>query len=674
MNLNAFGDVSPATSKPNRKSRPPTPSEPARVTDEEKDLLNSISLVQWAVCGPHTYKPVSSTFPKLESGVYSVNVSQYHGVIYQKKNICVDDLLRFPDSVSDKILAEITQFWGKGEQFREHGFLHRRGYLLHGPAGCHAKGTKIIMFDGTLKNVEDIQFGDVLMGPDSKMRFVYESLTGYEEMFKITPNKGIPFIVNKNHIIHLTPSCKNDTFIFPLNIKVSDYLTLTECAKERFKLTYSDGIDFNNSEENLPIPPYILGLWLGDGTARDPSITSIDEEIITEWNEYGKTINVNIRKDDITYVFTQGKNGHRGNPNPFEVLLRNLNLNNNKHIPEKYVFSSKKQRLELIAGLLDTDGYYKQGCYNFTNKREQIVDSLLYLCKSVGLAAYKTTSTKGCWYKNKYKEGIYHNLSISGYVEMIPCKVARKTPSKRKQIKNALRTGFKIESVGYGDYYGFNLSGDHLYLTSDFMIHHNSGKTCLVQQIIYDIVNADGLVFQCTNHPAVFNDGLSQFRKVEPNRPVVCLFEDIDAIVEEHGEDEILTLLDGENQIDRVLNIATTNYPEKLDRRLVARPRRFDRVLEIGMPAQAVRKMYFEKKLNVSEREIDKWVLATDGFSFAACAELVISVCCFEKKFEDAVEILKEMMTVQLHSRKYGVDTDKIGFAGAQVKSVGFGG
>ena len=117
------------------------------------------------------------------------------------------------------------------------------------------------------------------------------------------------------------------------------------------------------------------------------------------------------------------------------------------------------------------------------------------------------------------------------------------------------------------------------------MIHHNSGKTCLVQQIITNIVNTDGLVFQCTNHPAVFNDGLAQFRKVEPDRPIVCLFEDIDAIISEHGEDEILQLLDGESAIDKCLNIATTNYPENLDRRLVARPRRFDRVIQIGMPS-----------------------------------------------------------------------------------------
>ena len=316
MNLDAFGTspIKSSTGKRNNRTSVTAPTE----QKEKDDILDSISLVQWAVCGPNTYKPVSITYPKLDSGVYNVAVSQYHGVIYQKKNICVDDLLRFPDSVSDKILAEITTFWGKGEKFQEHGFLHRRGYLLHGPAG--------------------------------------------------------------------------------------------------------------------------------------------------------------------------------------------------------------------------------------------------------------------------------------------------------------------------------------------------SGKTCLVQQIIADIVAADGLVFQCTNHPAVFNDGLSQFRKVEPDRPIVCLFEDLDAIVEEHGEDEILTLLDGENQIDKVLNIATTNYPEKLDKRLVARPRRFDRVLQIDMPSAAVRKMYFEKKLNVSADEIETWVMASDGFSFAACAELVISVCCFEKKFEEAVSTLKEMMNANLSSRDYDID------------------
>ena len=112
MNLEVFG-TAPKTDGGNQKYRRKSNmvETPSTTTDEEKDILNSISLVQWAVCGPHTYKPVSSTSSKLVSGVYSVAVSQYHGIIYQKKSVCVDDLLRFPDSVSDKILDEITAFW-----------------------------------------------------------------------------------------------------------------------------------------------------------------------------------------------------------------------------------------------------------------------------------------------------------------------------------------------------------------------------------------------------------------------------------------------------------------------------------------------------------------------------------------------------------------------------------
>jgi AAA+ superfamily predicted ATPase len=314
--LEDFGKKVPeSTSYKEKKSYPidlTSAGQESAASGKKEDVT---ALVQWAITGHNIFKPVSTTFAKLEKGVYNIFATQQHGIVFEKKNICVDDLLRFPESVSDRILQEITTFWNKGDKFKLHGFLHRRGYLLHGPAG--------------------------------------------------------------------------------------------------------------------------------------------------------------------------------------------------------------------------------------------------------------------------------------------------------------------------------------------------SGKTCLVQQIISDIVKSDGLVFQCTNHPNVFNEGLSNYRKVEPNRPVVCLFEDIDAIIDEYGEDEILTLLDGENQIDRVLNIATTNYPEKLDPRLVARPRRFDRVIKIDMPPNSVREMYFEKKLKISGVDLDRWVQATDNFSFAACAELVISVMCFEKPFDDSVNTLREMMDIKISSRDY---------------------
>lgn len=190
------------------------------------------------------------------------------------------------------------------------------------------------------------------------------------------------------------------------------------------------------------------------------------------------------------------------------------------------------------------------------------------------------------------------------------------------------------------------------------------GKTVIVQQIIKQIIDRKGIVFLC-NNPDIFSTGIQAFREVEPNRPVVCIFEDLDSIIEHFGEDSILSILDGEDQIDKVLNIATTNYPEKLDKRLVARPRRFDRVIKIGMPDENVRSIYFKEKLSIKQSEIDKWVRETEGFSFAAMAELVISVKCLGNDFKSSVETLKKMMIQKISSSES--DGSSIGFGEVNV-------
>lgn len=79
----------------------------------------------------------------------------------------------------------------------------KRNGLLILPTGCHAKGTKILMYDGTFKNVEDILVGDVLVGDDGTPRNVLELHHGYDEMYRITPEKSDGFIVNGGHILPL---------------------------------------------------------------------------------------------------------------------------------------------------------------------------------------------------------------------------------------------------------------------------------------------------------------------------------------------------------------------------------------------------------------------------------------------------------------------------------------
>jgi DNA replication protein DnaC len=187
-----------------------------------------------------------------------------------------------------------------------------------------------------------------------------------------------------------------------------------------------------------------------------------------------------------------------------------------------------------------------------------------------------------------------------------------------------------------------------------------TGKTVLIKQITQKIVESGGIVFICDTHPNVVQDGLKYFSRIEPDRDIVCLFEDIDALVDNYGDAHLLTLLDGEDSVDHVLNIATTNYPEKLDKRLIGRPRRFDRVVKITYPEPDMRLYYFVQKLKVSESEAKKWVDATDSFTFAAMTELVISVKCLGNPFDKSVKRIRNLLDLKPSSADF--NTSKMGF------------
>lgn len=204
--------------------------------------------------------------------------------------------------------------------------------------------------------------------------------------------------------------------------------------------------------------------------------------------------------------------------------------------------------------------------------------------------------------------------------------------------------------------------------TRGYMFHGpaGSGKTMLIKLLINKIVERGGIVFKC-NNPHLLVNGLKSFREIEPNRPIIVLFEDIDATIGNYGEEQILSYLDGEFKIDNCLNIATTNYPEKLNPRIVNRPRRFDRVIKIGMPNSNIRRDYFIKKLKITQDEVKEWVDISEGFSFAALADLVISVKCLGHSLEFAGKRLQQLNKVKEkpNSEEYYKD---------QNNSLGFGG
>jgi len=189
-----------------------------------------------------------------------------------------------------------------------------------------------------------------------------------------------------------------------------------------------------------------------------------------------------------------------------------------------------------------------------------------------------------------------------------------------------------------------------------------SGKSILVKQMISECLELGGVAFMCSS-PGLLSRGLALFRKVEPKRPVLCIFEDIDSIIREYGDRELLGLLDGESQINNVLNLATTNYPERLDPRIVARPRRFDQVVKIDNPDMDTRLQFFTAKLPEPERA-QEFAKATDKLSIAALTEVIISVYCHKRPLGEASDILRNLSEARPSSDQF-VST-RCGFTGGK--------
>lgn len=147
-----------------------------------------------------------------------------------------------------------------------------------GMGKCLAPGTPILMFDGTVKPIEDVRRDELLMGPDSRPRRLMSLAKGRELMYRIVPKNGEPYTVNESHILSLkmtggaTKGGGNQGGQYApgtvISISVRDYVsrskTFKHCAKG-----YRSGVEFD--PKPVPLDPYIRGLWLGDGSSRRPA-------------------------------------------------------------------------------------------------------------------------------------------------------------------------------------------------------------------------------------------------------------------------------------------------------------------------------------------------------------------------------------------------------------------
>ncbi|MGO3282471.1 MAG: Hint domain-containing homing endonuclease [Psychrobacter sp.] len=405
--------------------------------------------------------------------------------------------------------------------------------------GCHEKGQLVMRYSGELDKVENIKVGDLLMGDNSTPRKVLELKRGHGEMFKITPVKGESFIVNGDHILSVDHYNKKvEGYSYLIDISVYDYLKKPNYWQRNAKL-YRGVIDDIWIDSEFKIPPYMLGVFIGDGCSVyastgqlvTPNVTASDPEIIDCVYDFAESIGMTIsvgeksNNSSSSYKFCNIVKS-RSIPNKLDALLKSMGLEGKsaafKFVPDIYKYGSLETRKQVLAGLLDTDGSLSRNAFDYISKSEQLSNDVAFLARSIGLAAYVSECEKSC--QNDFT-GTYYRVSISGDCDIIPNRVARKIAPPRKQKKRVTVTGFTVEKVADNNFYGFSLDGNQRYLMGDFTVTHNSGKSVVIAEFCIRAIEQfpETRIIMCVASKELCEQNAEKITSIWPEAPVgIC--------------------------------------------------------------------------------------------------------------------------------------------------------
>lgn len=450
------------------------------------------------------------------------------------QNVCTDQSVMNTIKGSAIELAKIilaSQQSYQGQKFRASEEFNVMLRQATGIAKCVDPHTQILKFDGSVVEAHTLRVGDVLMGPDSRPRRILVTTSGRDEMFEVTSTSQRPlfkpYVVNGNHILALKHSGKvrhGDRLLYApyekgqhVEIRVRDYLTKSAHFKRLLKGFKSAAIEFEH--QSVPVDPYFLGLWLGDGSSDEVAVTSMDDEIREYLYRFAAENGLDVcvkhpLRTAPTYRLARARSERCPGDewrNPVRAGLSACNVLGNKHIPRNYLVNDRKTRLALLAGLLDADGHFHDGNgYTIKTKWRHLADEICWLAQSLGFRASSRQIESRC------QTGCFesHSVSIGGSaLDELPVLLPRKTAKARRQIKDPLRSGIDIRPLGVGDYFGFELDGDGLFLLEDFTVTHNSPY---VAEFVRLLMTSEQKVILFGWHRDVYSIWMEQLAEFNP--------------------------------------------------------------------------------------------------------------------------------------------------------------
>lgn len=345
----------------------------------------------------------------------------------------------------------------------------------------------------------DIKVGDYVMTPHcGKARVLGVYPQGIKKIYKIEFSDGASTRCCAEHL-WLTQSFKerhrgNGKWEVLSLEEIKDSLYVGEKSHKNFKIPLTNPVEFE--AKDTPLDAYFVGLLIGDGylsSKYNSRISSMDKQLVLAASSNGFGLN-KVSGNNCDYRFVGQLNGKY-----IKEYLKELGLADKrsyeKYIPDIYKLNSSDVRLSILQGLMDTDGYISSnGHCSYSTTSEQLAKDVIWVVQSLGGVA---------WIKEKVKEYTYNGIKKTGRKvydvtiimprNIIPFRLERKVARWNPQIKSLSRFITNITYVGEEEAQCIYIDSDeHLYLTDDFIVTHN---TTLALEVARNAMDMGKLVF-----------------------------------------------------------------------------------------------------------------------------------------------------------------------------------